>query len=118
MNARQRAARRRQRTSASNEAEVNHQRSIEDAEEHNAIADVQFVMSDPRGRRVMAMLVNPIESGGMPLDNQGRSDRDAASFQLGIRQVAIELNEMIKDCAPDEWVLMQAERIRSREETT
>ena len=110
MNARGRKRKRRQ---AHKPEEVNRLRAIEDAAEMNRENDLRWVMSDPRGRRVMAALVDPgNDAAGYPVDTAGRGDPLVAAFDHGMRQAAAELNEELRETTPDEWTLMQAEATR------
>lgn len=111
MNARQRKGKRK----AHDEASVNRLRNIEDIEEHNLAADMLWVMSDSRGRRVMAALCDRLnESQGYPVDTTGRGDPLVAAFDHGMRHAAAEIDDEIKELTPELWVTMQSERLIQR----
>ena len=92
--------------------EVNFQRNLEDVAEQNRVRDLRWVMSDPRGRRVIAAIVRGMDDAdGVAYDDHGRADPIASAFDSGMLQVAFDINGEVRAACPDEWTLMQAESI-------
>lgn len=99
---------------ADSEAAVNAARNIERMDEHNAINDLKFVMSNPSGRRFVHRVIDACapQDDGIPIDMHGRCDPLALASIAGAHAVSEGLLDLLKEHCPDEWMLMLAERIQ------
>jgi len=114
---RSRKRKREQRSKAHDESALNRLSNQEEQDDYNDAGDLRVVMASPHGRRFVARLLADLDdNSGLPVDGYGRGDPLASAFFQGQRQVAADLNEEVQTLCPDEWVLMQAERLRKAEE--
>lgn len=95
------------------ESEVNRDRNREKVEEINAIADLQWVMSDVHGRRFVSRLLQTAAvEPGIRLDSNGRGDPMMLAQLEGMRVIGEDLDATLQTYCPDEYIMMTVERLK------